>query len=103
MKDIFHLGSPENWRDRHGNISKDSGDMDNESIKHHKIIRANGLFNSIIIKKVLFKKSFSNTKRMYSSEKFSYTIGGIILLVLVVELKKLIPPISSTRLLKIFQ
>ena len=88
--DIFHIGGPDNWRDRHGNISKDSGEMDNEPIKHHKIIRANGQFNSIIIKKVLFKKSFSNTKRMNSSEEFSYSIGGIILLVLVIELKELI-------------
>ena len=52
--------------------------MDNEPIKHHKIIRANGQFNSIIIKKVLFKKSFSNTERMDSVEGFSRSISGII-------------------------
>ena len=64
--------------------------MDNEPIKYRLIIHVDSRFRKIILKKVLFQKSFSNTKRMNSSEEFSYSIGDIILLVLFIELKELI-------------
>ena len=66
---MFYIGGPENWRNRHGNISKDIRKMDDEPIKYNLIIHVDSRFHSIILNKVLFQKSFSNTKRMNSPEE----------------------------------
>ena len=76
--------------------------MGNEPIKYHLIIHADGRFHSIIFEKVLFQKSLSNTKCMNSSEEFGYEIGGIILPVLVIELKELIHTFILIRKLILF-